>query len=202
MLIVIMVGLAMGVVLATQQDLSVAGQDREQAQSLYAAEYAVAMAKAYLANTTGLWAPSPSGWSPLLSGNTDPHLCGPRPLFPNSPTPVTTPDSTLNPPQPMPTWQPPSGMTSNPVKWQYCIHNNADDPSYLDPAPVGSPPLGDNTDSRDKLNLIVIEAYGTSYNGAQTHLAVTVGTPVNTPTNPNDCRGVEAGTAGHLGHCN
>jgi len=201
MLIVIMVGLAMGVVLATQQDLSVAGQDREQAMSLYAAEYGVATAKAFLLSQPSLFA---NNWTPLLSSadpNVQKFLCDPAnpALYPNNPTPGTQPKA-INPPQMMPGWLPVAPATISDFTYQYCFHNNADDPAYVD---VAGAPTGDISDSRDtKLTLLVIEAYGTATNGAKTHLAVTIGAPAGPPANPNDCRGTEAGTASHLGHCN
>jgi type II secretory pathway pseudopilin PulG len=202
MLIVIMVGLAMGVVLATQQDLSVAGQDREQAQSLYAAEYAVATAKAYLLSTPSLFG---GNWNPLLQ-TVDPNvqklLCDPTAAgasYPNNPIPSTVPKP-ANSPQMMPGWLPVGTATISDFTFQYCFHNNADDPNYLDPAGA---PIGDTTDGpRDKLTLLVIEAYGTATNGAKTHLAVTIGAPSGVPGPPNDCRGVETGNAAHTGHCN
>lgn len=202
MLIVIMVGLAMGVVLATQQDLSVAGQDREQAQSLYAAEYAVAMAKAYLGTTPGLYAPAPSGWTGLLT-SADPtvqaRLCQPLPQYPNSTAPGTLPKAApANLPSPMPGWLLPAGAPTFPVTWQYCLHNNADDPNYLDPNPAGTP-TGDVSDARDRLTLLVIEAYGTGPNGATTHLAVTIAGPTGALSNPNQRRGLEGGDTTHGG---
>ncbi len=201
MLILIMVGLAMGVVLATQQDLSIAGQDREQAQSLYAAEYAVAMAKAYLLTTPNVYN---SGWTPLLTSadpNVQARLCQPSVNFPNSVAPGTTP-KVGNPPQPMAAWNPPQGsaLTASPVTWQYCFHNNADDPAFLDPAATG--PTGDTDDSRDPLTMLVIEAYGTGFNRAVTHLAVTIRGPTNVTGSQNQARGTEGGDTSHTGKSN
>jgi hypothetical protein len=206
MLILIMVGLAMGVVLATQQDLSIAGQDREQAQSLYAAEYAVAMAKAYLLSTPNIYnAPGGpnGGWTPLLK-STDPNvqalLCQPLVNYPNNTAPGITP-KTASVALPMPApWTGPGGTGPSPVTYQFCFHNNADDPAYLDPPATG--PTGDNDDSREKLSLLVIEAYGTGFNRAVTHLAVTVGGPANVQGTQNQARGTEAGNTGHTGQSN
>lgn len=167
MLITMMVGVAAAVILSTQQDLSVAGQDREALQSFYAAEYAVAQAKDFLAATLagrGINAANfaaGGGWTPILTQVTAagvPQGCATGPL--NATARMA--------------WQTLSAST----RFTYCIHNNSDDIAYLDPG--GSTPPGcvllsaDVCDQRDPLHLVTIEAWGGS-STAQTHLAVDVG---------------------------
>src|SRR5262245_15188111 len=65
MLMMIMIGVAAGVALTTQEDLSVSGQDREQQMAFYAAEYAVARAKDYLTSSSVY--SNATGWTPLLA---------------------------------------------------------------------------------------------------------------------------------------
>jgi type II secretory pathway pseudopilin PulG len=155
-LIIAMVGVAATVILSTQQDLSVAGQERESLQAFYAAEYAVAQAKDFLAGAAAV-----GGWTPVLAqinaaGATQGCATGPINATPRM------------------AW---SDLGGN-VRWRWCIHNNADDLAYLDPG--GSAPpgcvgkTGDVCDERDPLHLVTIEAWSLA-GAAQSHLVVNVG---------------------------
>ncbi|HWE31236.1 MAG TPA: pilus assembly PilX N-terminal domain-containing protein [Polyangia bacterium] len=169
MLMTVMVGVAATVILSTQQDLSVAGQDREALQAFYAAEYGVAQAKDFLAGalaSDGINAArfvAGGGWTPILAQVTAAGAapgCATGPLQPSARM----------------AWRPLDGS----VRWSFCIHNNSDDLAYLDPG--GSVPAGcigksaDACDERDPLHVITIEAWGASAS-AQAHVAVDVAGP-------------------------
>jgi Tfp pilus assembly protein PilX len=139
-LMLVMVGVAGGTLFLAQAGLSTVGQDREQAMAFYAAEYAAAEAKAFLASDSTFFSAS-TGWTyyTTASGN---------------------------------------------VSWNYCIHNNADDPAYFAPGNPGlctpvlpSGTTGDTYDTCDLQHRIIVEAYGTAPNNARSRLTVTIGTP-------------------------
>jgi len=66
MLITVMAGVAGTVILSTQQDLSLAGQDREALAAFYAAEDGVAQAKAWLAARPAKDDGAGGGWTAIL----------------------------------------------------------------------------------------------------------------------------------------
>ena len=169
MLITVMVGVAATVILSTQQDLSVAGQDREALSAFYAAEYAAARAKDFLAGAVAADGITPAsfaaggGWTPILAQLTAagaPEGCATGPTNASARMPWQSLDAT--------------------TRWTYCIHNNADDLAYVDPG--GSAPPGcvgksaDACDERDPSHVLTIEAWG-AYAGAQAHVAVDVASP-------------------------
>lgn len=194
MLMIVMVGIAATVILSTQQDLSVAGQDREQLQAFYAAEYAVAQAKDYLQKqvpvaTVGNFTLT-GGWTTVLqtvNAAGVPQGCASGP----SGLPAT-------PLSPRMGWQeynkangavepfqiPATGTSNNHVMWRYCIHNNNDDIAYLDTtgnaaatnATASSSGCGgltaDNCDWRDPVHYVTIEAWGAFPVDATTKLPV------------------------------
>lgn len=152
MLSIAMVGVAATVILSTQQDLTVASQDREALQAFYAAEYAVAQAKDFLASTATADGLTPAsfvargGWSPMLARLA---RAGATQGCDGEPTKAT----------PRMAW---SALPGGAVRWRFCIHDDAGDLARFDPG------------ARDPLHLITIEAWGAA-GPAQTHLAVDVG---------------------------
>jgi Tfp pilus assembly protein PilX len=207
MLMIVMVGTAATVILSTQQDLSIAGQDREALQAFYAAEYAVAAAKDTIASKQSDYWASATGWTPLLSSGID-QLCAP------SASPTTTPGTA---PTSNNTWQDflggtawvnadsHSGATSGPrVQYRWCVHNDFEDVNYA--VPVKTTP-GDTND--DTSNLIVIEGYGRVTNDAladtasaglaMAHVWVTIGKPSGTPSVFDNCYSQEGGCGSHGG---
>jgi hypothetical protein len=210
MLIMIMVGAAAGVMLSTQQDLSVAGQDRESLQAFYAAEYAVAQGKDYLANQ-GVLAFT-SSWNPLLTSS-DLHLCTGGPTGSNPTAPGRNP-ATNNPwvefeagttattmLQPFTVAGTASGGAK--VQWRWCVHNDPDDPAYLNGATWSV--SGNTDDSHDPSGFIVIEGYGqvipigptTPVPVSSGHVWVTVGKPVGSNSTPQNCYSQEGGCGSH-----
>lgn len=172
-LIIVMVGMAAGVALTTQEDLSVAGQDREAQMAFYAAEYAAARGKDFLCTSGFYDTIGGTGWTPLLSsGNA--YLCasvgGASPGIAPGSSNVKATYFTLS--------------TGDTVQWQFCVHNNADDPGYLDP--TNNTPAnvanGDTSDTRDGSHYVVIEGYGFAPNNAQARIAVEVAAPSTTTT--------------------
>lgn len=167
MLITVMVGVAATVILSTQQDLSVAGQDRESLQAFYAAEYGLAQGKDFLASAlaahginAGNFAAG-GGWTPILA------QVSPAGVAQGCATGPTNASARM-------AWQ---SLDAN-TRWAFCIHNNAGDVAYLDPGGATPPgcvgKTGDVCDERDPAHLLTIEAWGSSAT-AQTHLAVDVG---------------------------
>lgn len=207
MLMMVMSGTAISVLLASQTDLNLSGVTREQQMALYAAEYGVARAKSLIASQTLLppWNAT-SGWNPLLT-TTDPTLlaalcdpvvgvplAGATPgLMPKAAHPIslfyTLTDKSGNPA--------PQGQGQD-VSWNFCIHNNADDPGYLNPTVVGVY-TGNTDDSRDSQHLIVIEAYGYAPNGAFVQLSVTTGNPSMNATGGTGSYAQEAAGSQHTG---
>jgi len=200
MLIIVMVGAAATVMLTTQQDLSVAGQDREALESFYAAEYAVAQAKDYIASlTTVFWGGTGPGWTPLLSSGIV-QLCAPSGSGSPPKTPGTQPQTTnvySN------AWSIPTaatgtnvfGIGTNSVQWAWCVHNDAEDINYIDSTKDTGGVTGDNNDANDNYHQIVIEGYGqivpTGVTSpvplAKAHVTVYIGPPGNAPTVAANC---------------
>ena len=221
MLMIVMVGIAATVILSTQQDLSVSGQDRESLQAFYAAEYGIAQAKDYLEKQVQTSIPninnfSPNGWTPVLQVI---NTAGVQQGCATGPTGLPTPIS------PRMGWQnyntvggtaDPFAMMSGNVMWRYCIHNNSDDIAYLDSAGNAAAPcsgaVGDNCDGRDPLHLVTVEAWGafpvdpatgTPLPGAALkHLAVNIGPPTaRTPLALGNCGySQEGGCGSHTGN--
>ena len=210
MLIIVMVGAAATVILSTQQDLSVAGQDREALQAFYAAEYAVASAKDQLTFFNASYWSSATGWTPLLSSGIA-ELCAP------SSSPTTTPGTS---PSTNDGWKEfmggkawvnseSGGSTgSGPrVQYRWCVHNDPEDIAYADPSVLVKGETADTSDAHDTgRNYIVIEGYGrVTDNAAATDLAighvwVTVGAPSGTLSVPANCYSQEGGCGAHQGN--
>jgi hypothetical protein len=228
MLVIIMIGVAAAVMLSTQEDLAVSGQDREALTAFYSAEYGVAQAKDWLsAAIKAQWpiASSFTDWGPILTTLRSPGVtqgCLP-----------TTAGAMTWPVQPRMNWQEynAAGGTSDPwpatgpghVMWRFCIHNNADDIAYLDTAgDTGAPcngATGDTCDAREgapgaALHTITVDAWGafpvdpttnppTPLPGAAVaHVAVNLSPPVPKNTTPvgNCGYGVEGGCGAHAGN--
>jgi hypothetical protein len=204
MLIIVMVGAAGTVMLSTQQDLSVAGQDRESLQSFYAAEYAVAQAKDYLATLSTTFWSSSTGWTPLLSSGIA-QLCGPTGASPPL-KPGTLPTSNN-------AWNDYPGSTfyvngassgGAKVQWRYCFHNDPDDPAYLDANGPGAV-SGDTNDTNDPAHQLVIEGFGqvipvgpTNPTAlASAHVWVYLQSPSGVPTVQANCYSQEGGCGAH-----
>jgi Tfp pilus assembly protein PilX len=196
MLIIVMVGISAGVLLSMRRELQVAGEDRERRIAFYAAEYAVAQGMAFLANE--IYSTS-DGWTGTLTGPTaavQRQLCqsvgGARPGTDPKPENVWAPFQLA-----------PDGTTLS--EWRFCVHNNAEDPEYLNPQVAGSP-TGDLNDRRDPHHLITIEAWGrgpqASGNGAIVRLTVTIGGAtlnMRLATNSYAQEGVNAAHSGWVG---
>jgi hypothetical protein len=194
MLMIVMVGAAATVILSTQQDLSVAGGDREALQSFYAAEYAVAVAKDYIAgNVLAFWTSGP-GWTPLLSSGLK-ELCGA-----NS-DPIATnvwndfKGSTFFA----------SGATSGggvKVQYRWCVRNDPDDLAYVDPTVLTSGETANTSDAHDPGHNIEIHGFGQVVNSAGPALAasevwIIIGGPQGTILVPDNCYSQEGGCGGH-----
>ncbi len=150
LLVIVMVGLAAALMVSTQGDLQVAGQDREAQSAFYAAEAAIAFGKDWL--TTANIGSGQTAWTTLLSSGSE-MLCVPV----GGARPGTACDQTKNPPVAY-------GDTKT-LTYQFCFHNNADDQRYFDAVPTG--------DTADFDGDLVIEGYG--YFGSSTaHVAVQI----------------------------
>jgi len=147
LLIVVMVGVAAALLVTTQGDLQVAGQDREAANAFYGAEAGIAFAKDWLAQQ-----PILGSWNSVLQSGAV-QLCTPT----GGAKPGTLPQAG----QAAVVYDAQRGTT-----YRWCVHNNAGDPNY-----VGNPPTGDTTDSD---GAIAIESYGYSAEGTASHLYVEV----------------------------
>jgi hypothetical protein len=167
MLITVMAGVAGTVILSTQQDLSVAGQDRETLAASYAAEAGVAQAKDWLAARLAADGITPAGfaagggWTPILGELASaPEGCATGPLPASARRAWTSLDGS--------------------ARFTFCVHNDANDIAFLDPGgavPAGCAGLrGDVCDERDPRHVITIEAWGASAT-AQAHVAVDVASP-------------------------
>ena len=116
LLVILMVGMAATVLMSSQTDLQIAGQDRESTIAFYAAETGIAYGKDWLsANSHG--APGPSAWNAILNSNVA-QLCGPNP---NLYQPGVVPQ-TLR--------QPYDFNAPQQIFYNFCIHNNPLDPSW------------------------------------------------------------------------
>lgn len=159
LLILVMVGVSAGVMLSTQGDLQVSGHDRESVTALYAAEAGAAWAQGWLQQFT---TPVLSGtWSPMLAagagGPLAPAMCVLAPGASNPPAALPVGGAATN-------FVPGSLAVATlgvPVRYdtarsawfQWCVHNNAIDPSY---AQVGLP----NPNITDGDNIVTIESWG------------------------------------------
>jgi hypothetical protein len=198
LLVVLMVGAAATLLMTMSSQLQTAGQDRAQALALYAAEHAIAQGKAYIASKPNDYSVT-LGWTSFLTDTANANvLCVSNGASAAAPTP--TPRS-ANPATSLML-----DSAGNPITtWQYCIHNNADDPGYLDPAnntPAGTY-NGEVSDSRDQQHYLVIEGYGVMLAGgsaiANSHLTVTIGIPTTSGSLGNDTYAQEGGGAAHGG---
>jgi hypothetical protein len=137
LIILVMVGLAAGVMVTTQGDLQVSGSDREAKVALYAAQAGMAQAQDYLLNKAN----GATSWTTYL-GSGDVYLC-------TGATSATTPPRT-----PTPTNVANCNFDSaRGGCYQFCIHNNPTDPLYFQGG--ASPNINDSD------NIITIEAWGT-----------------------------------------
>jgi type II secretory pathway pseudopilin PulG len=167
LLIIAMLGVAATVIVSTQQNLSLAGQDREALQAFYAAEYAVAQAKDELAGAAadgGLTAANfaaRGGWTPILQQLAADGASAGCATGPTHATPRMQ-------------WRELDGG----ARWRFCVHNDVGDLSRLDPsgvAPASCAGVAPETcDARDPLHLVTLEAWG-AVGVAVTHLSVDVG---------------------------
>ena len=179
-IIIVMVGVASAVMITTQGDLQVAGNDREQMSALYAAEAGVSWAQWILFRfpqpTTTPWTlmlkaayPSDPSYSPAMAA----MFCGPRGgVFPASLAPMTTLPTGIAPVayNPLPGSAPPTPGapviydSARGVQYFWCIHNNALDPEYRKTSscvsPPGTCPDGDIVDGD---GIMTIESYGFYY---------------------------------------
>ncbi len=209
MLIMVMVGAAAAVMLATQQDLSVSGQDREQLQAFYAAEYAVAQAKDWLA-VNNATAYQNGSWTTFLTA-AGPFVCSYQPAPPTPPRgPETSPNDSTNPWTEFP--GPPEATTrpfyvgggesgAAKVQYRFCFHNDPEDFNFAN----FNGGLDGNAND-DSSNLLTIEGYGQvlpSTGSNPTALAsarvwVVIGRPIGaTPVLPNGYRQEGGGGGGH-----
>ena len=205
MLMALMITTAGMMLWTTQGGIAVTGIGREQTLALEAAEYSVARAKALISSQSPALFNSTTGWTPLLTSSstaiTD-VLCA-NAAGNTATAPGTTVKTATNP------WNnlfvDASGIQivgAAAAQWRFCIHNNADDPHYLDT--VGNTPPnvanGEINDQRDPQHLLAIEGYGTGPNGAAAHVTVLVGTPtLSAPTGGGDSYAQEGGGATHSG---
>lgn len=202
MLMIVMVGAAATVMLSTQEDLSVAGQDREQLQAFYAAEYGIAQAKDYLASLATTFFTNGS-WNGLLT-STSMYLCKTSGVSP--PTVPTNAPATNNPFTSSFKLNGNAQFTvgDNVIQYRWCVHNDAEDLAYTDLSNNGSGQTGDVSDLRDSFHQVVIESYGQIVNQsnstmplAASHLQVYVGAPNGTAAVSANCYGQSEGCGGH-----
>jgi hypothetical protein len=192
MLMIVMVGAAATVILSTQQDLSVAGGDREALQSFYAAEYAVAVAKDYVMGNVAAFWNSGTGYTPLLRSGIK-ELCGAN----------SDPISTN-------TWNEfkggafyTGGGSAGPkVQYRWCVRNNPEDIAYVDPTVLSSGETADLTDTYDPSHQVEIHGFGQIVNGSAPALAtsevwILTGGPQGTIVTPDNCYSQEGGCGGH-----
>jgi hypothetical protein len=198
MLIIVMVGAAAAVMVSTQQDLSVSGQDREQLQAFYAAEFAIAQAKDYLATNPAVL--NFTDWSPIFTPGANPFVC--------TRTPLDTTGHPLLPPRDAGAWvdfQNPaffvSGGAAGAAKAQYrfCFHNDPEDFNY------GNANAGNGDLADDGSHLLTIEGYGQVIPSAGTNplamataqVWVVIAKPTGQPTALSNCYSQEGGCGGH-----
>ncbi len=160
LIIIVMVGIAAGVMVTTQGDVQVSGAAREAKVAFYAAQAGLAQAEDYLLVKSG----GGGSWTQFLASG-DPKLCGPI----NTGQPIGPPRC--------PTAQNPVDNTFDPSRQagvRYCIHNNAIDPRYVDNGVSGSGDLNDGD------NIITVESWGYGANNAMAHLVMDVRFPAGT----------------------
>jgi hypothetical protein len=228
LLVSVMVGVAGGVLLSTQEDLNVSGGDREQQMAFYAAEYALVQGQTYAlqqVKQTMMASWAPAQWSPVLVAlqpgtnlngcNGSAALPGPRMGWQD----FRAPGNVMTAPYPTKANSP-----AGTAQWRYCIHNNADDPAFLDPngnavldssgnAVCPAMPLTDGTgntcDYRDFNSYITVEGWGaypvdgsgTPVPGAAfAHLSVNLGKPGGQMNLGADCYSQEGGCGSHTGN--
>lgn len=161
LLVIAMVGAAAAVLLATQTDLQVTGHDRELNVGLSAAETGVAYAKDWIALRVGA---GMTGSDILASGANELCVCDALPPGP--------PAANCRPVAAQPKWRWRAGTPTaiNPgtlpcdtdACFQFCVHNNALDPSY--PAAAGNVTDGDG--------ILAVETWGWGPTGAASRLTV------------------------------
>lgn len=222
MLVIVMIGVAGAVILSTQEDLAVSGQDREALTAFYAAEYGVAQAKDWL------YGKALAQWTPITNFNDwGAILVQLRSAGVQQGCLPTGGGNVTWPVQPRMAWQDYNknsgggvsvdqfSLGPGNVMWRYCIHNNADDLAYLDTAGnVGAPcngANGDTCDARDALHLVTVDAWGVfpvDANGvplpgaALSHVAANIAPPLpNQLLAVGNCSyGVEGGCGDHSGN--
>lgn len=171
LLIVVMVGLAAAVLVSTQGDLQVAGQDREAANAFYAAEAGIAFAKDWLAQQpvgTGK-----NAWSTVLGSGAQ-QLC------------VGGGVAGLKPPTQPGAAQ--AAVAYDPARtssYRFCVHNNATDPNYF--GTCANPLQGAQTpDGTDCDGTIAVESFGFSADGTASRLYVEIKAPVDVAQQAGD----------------
>ena len=136
------------------------------------------------------------------------YLCQPLQPPPGAPRPGTKPNAALNPATDL-YFYPQGGKT----QWSFCLHNNADDPAYIDSSVYsvapGGVPQGDTNDGLDPLGLLVIEGYGSMFESttatiasATAHVAVTITQPKLNGGSGYDSYAQEGPGAAHTGSSN
>ncbi len=158
LLIVVMVGLAAALLVSTQGDLQVAGQDREAANAFYGAEAGVAFAKDWLSQQA--IGQGTTAWSGVL-GSGAPQLCASGGVVGFKPN--TQPGGG----QPAVVYD-----AARQTSYRWCVHNNATDVNFFQ-----APQNGDTVDGD---GVIAIESYGYSAEGTQSRLYVEVRAPTAT----------------------
>jgi hypothetical protein len=142
LLVAVMVGLAGVVALSTEEDLSTVEHAHAAKAAFYAAEYALARGQGFLA---GAPFDRDGGWTALLASSPrPPELCAAG----DGRAPGTTPQMAK---------QPLFTDGSDPVSWQFCVHDDVHDPAWR--------------------HAIVVEGwgfFGPPAGQASAHLAVTV----------------------------
>lgn len=207
LIVLVMVGISAAVMLTTQGDIQVTGHEREAAIALYAAEAGIAWGQQWVyrfaENRTDrpAWLTYVTAQSGAAASSfcTAPRIAGP----PIAPTQLPTPSSTLNYAPDGSSPQPISGqlVIYDPVRggsFQWCVHNNALDPSFTVNKGVGLPYNCQTPNQCDRDNIITIESYGFGPNGATAHLAVDI-SYYNPPTGRNQdhiTAGVDARNSG------
>jgi hypothetical protein len=151
LLIILMVGVAATVMLSSQTDLRISGQDREATTAFYAAETGLAFGKDWL-NSKG---PSPGNgaWNGVLGSASAPDR---RCTGGNANVPGTTPVPANTQFDALPA----------PISYfNFCVHNNALDPNWAG---------GGTGATIDGDGIIAIEAYGYGPNGQVSHITAEV----------------------------
>lgn len=149
LLVILMVGVAATVLMSSQTDLQIAGQDRESTVAFYAAEAGIAFAKDWLSARAPV--PGPAAWNAILNSGV-PQLCAPNPnVFQAGVNPQTARTNYDN-----------SG--NGQITFNFCIHNNPLDPAWA----------SGNGSRADQDGIITIESYGYGPTGTSAHVIVEV----------------------------